>query len=515
VGSTHPWLPPKLPTPLPERWVLVLAFVFLFYGVVGHDPWKEDDAVSIGVVWQLVSAGTGWWQPQVGDHLVAGKLPVFFWLSALVAKLGALSQLPVSMHGWVRLTAVAIYFITAVVVLRTARLIPAFRDSSGLAYESPPLGGVAVMFFLGAFGLLTRVHQASPESVVALAVALALYGSLRWQVNLSDAVGALLGLAGFALLGWQLALYALHAVQTPDHFGALAIASRYRFYLTTLAWFAFPLWPFALWWLWRVWRTPGLGWHPTTTFPLGLALLGMLVAPLLVPRSDMALIGLMPALALLAAPGAREARRNAAAGFDWFAAAGFTFAATVLWIYGAALMFGEPARAARALARLVPGYAHQIGPVSMTLAVVATLAWLVLLLRIARGTPRGSRMGSLRGVTRWFVGVVLVWVIGMGVTGRFFDFSKSYRSVVQQVASHVRAGECVRAQLSAAQFGAMAPLSPFSLKPFRDSTCTLVLAQRGQFGFEAKDWPAGKAEKLWEGARPGDKAERFVLYRIR
>ena len=35
----------------PSGWVLaVLLVAYIFTGLIGHDPWKNDDAITIGVV---------------------------------------------------------------------------------------------------------------------------------------------------------------------------------------------------------------------------------------------------------------------------------------------------------------------------------------------------------------------------------------------------------------------------------------------------------------------------------
>jgi hypothetical protein len=44
---------PRLP---PSGWTLaVLLVLYIFTGLIGHDPWKNDDAVTIGVVHDLVT----------------------------------------------------------------------------------------------------------------------------------------------------------------------------------------------------------------------------------------------------------------------------------------------------------------------------------------------------------------------------------------------------------------------------------------------------------------------------
>jgi hypothetical protein len=42
----------------PSGWTLaILLVLYIFTGLIGHDPWKNDDAVTIGVVHDLVRNG--------------------------------------------------------------------------------------------------------------------------------------------------------------------------------------------------------------------------------------------------------------------------------------------------------------------------------------------------------------------------------------------------------------------------------------------------------------------------
>ena len=36
---------------LPRIVIFVLTLIYAFTGLFGHDPWKNDDAISFGVMW--------------------------------------------------------------------------------------------------------------------------------------------------------------------------------------------------------------------------------------------------------------------------------------------------------------------------------------------------------------------------------------------------------------------------------------------------------------------------------
>ena len=49
----------------PSGWVLAaLLTVYIFTGLIGHDPWKHDDAISIGIAYDIFTNGD-WLVPQL------------------------------------------------------------------------------------------------------------------------------------------------------------------------------------------------------------------------------------------------------------------------------------------------------------------------------------------------------------------------------------------------------------------------------------------------------------------
>lgn len=52
----------------PRGWVLALLLaLYILPGLTGHDPWKVDDAVTLGVVHDMVSHGN-WLLPQLAGR---------------------------------------------------------------------------------------------------------------------------------------------------------------------------------------------------------------------------------------------------------------------------------------------------------------------------------------------------------------------------------------------------------------------------------------------------------------
>src|SRR4029434_1207824 len=80
-------------TPLKTALFVVVCLAWLLPGLVGHDPWKVDEAVAFGLVSEMVRTGD-WIQFRIAGELYLDKAPLFLWTAAAFAKaLGGLIPL--------------------------------------------------------------------------------------------------------------------------------------------------------------------------------------------------------------------------------------------------------------------------------------------------------------------------------------------------------------------------------------------------------------------------------------
>jgi 4-amino-4-deoxy-L-arabinose transferase-like glycosyltransferase len=378
----------------------------------------------------------------------------------------------------------------------------AFGASLGIAFLST---GPLMPLVLGASALLA--HLACDE-----------WRGARAPRFLAAAAGAFIVLAA----AWPLALY----LRAPDLAQAWWLeASRPRgefganlgYYISIAGWFAWPAWPLALWSAWtlrREWRAPRV------FAPLAAAVLALPAIAWFGPQQDINAVGLLAPLALLGAHGLSRLRRGAANALDWFGVMTFGFFAALVWLGYVAMLSGVPPKIANNFAKHAPGFAAQFEPLPFAVALALTLAWLYLAFF--------SAPSPLRGVTRWAAGVALLWGTFATLWMPWADHVKSYRSVALQLKSSLPAGAGCIAQrdLAAPQRAALSyhagiltvPLSATPLAeaesakpPGAASPACLHVIVQGHPRREITPGPGWR--KLADVGRPGDKGERYRLYR--
>jgi 4-amino-4-deoxy-L-arabinose transferase-like glycosyltransferase len=521
--------------------VVLFVFIaaFLLPGLFGHDPWKTEDAVGFGVVYDLLAGGS-WLAPQLAGEPYLHAGPLYFWVSAVAAKLASF-VLP--LHDGARIAsllggALALYF---------TRL--AARELYGREQ-----GDLSTLALMGCLGFLIHVRAVMPECAVLAAVAAGYYGlAIAWKkpgkagvlfglgaaaAFLSGGIAAVLplvvgalalvplaisqvarsfvravgiGLAIAVVLGgaWLLAVRAAQpdyaTAWVAEQWGSLsrpgiAVSTDY---LKTLAWLAWPSWPLALWAAWafrRNLRNPGFA-LPFAGSVVTLAVLFSSAAS----RETDALALLVP-LSIPAGAVALFLRRGAANALSWFSLMTGGLLAIALWVMWFAMQTGFPAQLASNVAKLEPGYvpAFAIGPFVVAVIYSAGWTWFV----------RRAELTTLRSLPFWSAGLVLVWALAMSLWLDWIDYGKSYRTVAQGLRAAIPASaDCVASrdlgEVQRAVFHYHGGLVTQRLETGRGVECRFLLVQASTRVPETL--PGPQWDKLWEGGRPRDR-ERYRLY---
>ena len=534
----------RLALPPSPAALAVLALAFVLPGLAGHDPWKTHDVLGISIVHGMAQTGD-LLVPRVAGLLWLSDPPLYHWLALAFGKaLGGLMEF----HAAARLA-------SGVFVLLAFRLVyAAARDWSHID-ERRTTASAALLVLLGSVGLMVHSHEAVPElaQLAALCGALAalpragtrpVSGGVAFGIALGCAflsanwiAPAALGLAVVAahlaceewrtrkalvFLGigvplslaigalWPLAL-SLRSAELHSAWWTLAsqpqdaAARNFEYFVSTGGWFTWPAWPLAFWSLWALRRRLG---EPRLFVPTAAALAMLACTAYWGPREDVNLIPLLAPLALLAAQGVPLLRRGAAAALDWFGVVTFAFFASLVWLGYAGMMTGLPPKVAANFARAAPGFAAHFALLPLLLAAALSAGWMYVALF--------TSPSPTRSVTRWAAGIALLWGCFALLWMPWADFQKSYRSVALQLKASLPAHSGCVAQrfLGLSQGAALDYHAGLRTRPFdprHPEACRLLLIQ-GSPSNEL-DAPGLGWRKIADAGRPGDRGERYRLYR--
>ncbi len=524
----------------PSGWMLaaMLAF-YVLAGLFGRDPWKGEDAVHIGAAWHMLHYGD-WLSPDLAGRAFH-EPPLYYWSAALTGKIfGWLLPLHEAMRiasgVWVTLALMGLYYASRELYGEdSAAASPMLlAGCAGLifhAHDAQPML-IALAAYSGGLGALAAIGRKPRLTGIfyGLALASCLLGTgiaptlpllalapVAWWLS-PDRPKALhtlligLGIAAVLILPWPVLLLS----QEPARFhGWLAtelaplntpfsISGLGRF-IAMMPWFAFPAMPLAAWTLWV--RRKELR-NPQLLLPLAfLGITLLLLAWAYRPREIPSLL-LLPALALLATPGALALRRGAASAFDWFAMTTFSLFAIVVWIGWSAGVLGWPVKLAERTQILRPGFVGQLNIIAVALALAATVWWLWLIVTAPRS--------PYRSLTHWTFGFTMLWLLATSLVLPWFDYGKTYRPVAQAIAQALPADHGCLAErgLSDTQLASLSyfvEIEPVAENSAAGQACNWLLVV-GDTRRELAP-PSSRWNKVWEGNRPGDRREKFRLYR--
>lgn len=278
-------------------------------------------------------------------------------------------------------------------------------------------------------------------------------------------------------------------------------------------WFCWPLWPFAIWTLWR-WRNQWRSLLPSRhiALPLGLVLIGSLGA-LATDKTDAMLLLALPAYAALAAFALPTFRRSAASLIDWFTLILFSLAVIYIWFVWVAAITGVPPRPAARVYRLLAGYTPRFEWWPFLIGVAATLGWLALVRwRTSRLPPAIWKSMILPAG-----GVLMCWVMLTSLWLPALNYARSYEAVAQGVAQVVRSGKeapaCIQQYgLEDGQIAALLYYENLPLTRERDAHCPWLLAHQGrapvlEHAIDMQQWQYTTTVR-----RAGNKADVIAVY---
>ena len=526
----------------------ILCAVWVLLGVVGHDPWKSQDAVAFGVAVDMIERGDALAPRLVGEPYLDS--PPLVHLVAAGTGIALSPWMP--LHDAARVAAALFVALTLLLLAATA------TELNGAKYR-----WVTVLLFIGSVGLWERAHQLSPELGLMLGIAAAQYG-LALAARRPVAGGALLGLGagigflstglagpvwlavvalvlpvfpawrtrayattaaiglGIAIvlcLAWPLALY----VRAPAHliawwsqqsigdFVAAADPTSIgdaTFLAKNIPWYAWPALPLVLWTLYTRGRgfngglaTPGVELPATFAAVIAFAITAM---------ADPRLLTLMPLLVplcLLAVLEIDTLPRGFSGALDWFGILTFGLLTVLLWwLWFDAYTHGMPLPIARLFRDSEAGYRPPFHWAAFGLSLFLTLLWVALV--------RPARRSNRRTLLNWAAGMTLLWALYSTIWLPYLDSRRSYRAVAESLRAALPGKGCVGSRgLGEAQrvlFKYFADLVTVRAENASIERCAALLVQTVRSDSEPVA-PDGW-QQVWSGQRQGDETERYLLY---
>lgn len=527
--------------------LVLLCASWILFNLVGHDPWKPDEAHSFGVVLDQLERGD-WVVPMLAGEPFLEKPPLFFIVAGGFARLFG-GVLP--LHDAARLATGFFLTLALVFAALTARELNDGRH-----------GWTTVLTLLGCLGLYIRAHELITDLALFAGMSIGMFG-LACGRRLSLAGGLALG-AGAAitflskgLLGpgilsltalalplfpawrnrtyartlafaaavalppiasWSMALYA----RSPEFFHTWLVTNNFGrffgfvnnnlhqppfFYAYTILWYAFPGLPLAGWAFWDAyWHRDRIRSGPALQMPLVLCVVTISILGLAADARELYLMPVLLPVALLGAAGTESLPSDVATIFDRLGKWAFGIGAFALWLGWIAQVTGLPAALAQTLANYHPGFVARVSWPALLAALVATVLWVAITWRRA-GTARG-------GLIQWTGGVALCGALIGTLWLPYLDAGKSYRGMILSLLRTLPDVGCVASrnlgETQRAVLDYFGRLKTVRQEVVPDPHCEALLVQ----GSPATGAPANEDEWMlvWEGARPGDQRELFRLY---
>lgn len=489
---------------LPRYALLLLLAVFMLSGLWIDGLWTQRDAESFGIAYQMANGGLAdWLLPSAAGMTSVEAGPLTGWASAVFIRLfGGLfdSVLAYRLASvlWFALSTAALWYGTAALARRQEAQPVAFAfggEASPRDY-SRCIADCAVLLFVATFGIVTRQHEAIPDTALLSFSCLTFYGlakTLKRPYMGAAVTGAAIGgavlastlFAGAWLLAaaivvnaairsfpasrdarltivavlcaaipalWAAAAFAVAPEAAEPWFAAWIDAQAENFgapnpstllwVLENFIWYLCPIWPLFLWGLYS-WRRQL---DRTALFlPLVISCATALAAFFSSSQAaDSVFFNCIPSMCVFSAFALATLRRTRKDILDWFSVSVFSLAVLTLWAYWLAWLTDFAPKMAHSIEMLAPGAQPSLGW-SFMAAAAATIIWGVFC--VWRITHRPVL--AWRGPWLAAAGMTAASAVLLGLFHQAFDVNRSYAPVARDLAQTLQsaglsAQDCVK-----------------------------------------------------------------------
>ncbi|WP_063532708.1 hypothetical protein [Burkholderia sp. MSMB1589WGS] len=559
-----------------RAWLVAAAVLcaYLLPGVLGHDPWKQDETYTFGIIQHMLESGDFVVPTNAGQPFLE-KPPLYDWVATGLAWLFS-RYLP--LHDAARLASALFAALAFGFTARAARI------ATGAArwLELPVVGAVALC--AGSLVVIKHSHDLMTDVALMAGTAMGFCGLLELVIrhaggaNGAEAAHPPANRFAASLFGLGVGVALMSkGLFVPLVFGATLAATlvlypacRSRAFFRSLAIAALVCAPFALIWptalflrsesLFLVWfwennvgrffgfSVPTLGaendkplfiwralltlgfpaaplalvalarglwrdWRaPRVALPLAFTGVGMVVLHISATSRQLYILPFIAPLALVAAQAIPRLPQRLHTAWDYASRMLFGIAVALAWIVWSLMSdHNGPRVGLQWLGRWLPlDWTMPIEPALVLSALAITIGWVGLL-------PSLRLAGKWRGALSWAMGALVAWGLVYTLLLPWLDVAKSYRSVFEdlnrRLALEWNDGDCMASvNLGESEAPMLYYFSGVLHQPVAQPNASACTWLIVQ-GTRANPPELGAEWKpFWAGARPGDDQEMLRVY---
>lgn len=528
--------------------LILLCAIWLCVGLVGHSPWKPFESQSISIIqglmehpfWSTNSWTHGFWiAPASAGHPTLETPPLFYWVATGFSYL--LHPL-LEAHDAARLS-IGVWMLITLLMM----------GLSGRELWNPGIGRQTNFIFIGCLGLVVSAHTTMPAIAALSGVSMAFYamalarrkpvrasgllaGGLliafltqgvlpaaiiitstlllaflptEWQQHRSRwslLAGILMALPGMLLWAWLCQQWAPTLWQPWWHSQwDISLPTKHLYFLRTLAWFAWPALPLALWGLWRF-RQQCL---QVARFQLCLIIFttAFVLIGFYGDRSEVEALPLLIPLTALAAGSIETLKRGAAGALNWFGLILFGLMMGIAWLGWWAMLNGTPIRLYQRLSYLSGLHSLEFSLFYVAIAVAVTMIWFSSVLR--------SKHSNRSSATNWAIGMTCAWTVFMSLWLPMIEAARTYHPIFADLRKHMPASyRCVNtrnvgaSQIDLLHYHTGLRVRPVESREAIDCDLYLIADETGKRHI----LPGAEWQPLWQADQSRQGKESFRLF---
>ena len=510
----------------------VLSIIFLFTGLIGHEPWRPLESTSISIILDILQNNLIILPMAASENTITNP-PLYSYVAAAFGKIFS----PIlSLHDAARLSNI---FWVSLVLISLGLMT---RELWGQGF-----GRQAGLIFIGSVGLILNIHSLMPEVAMLLGYTMSLYAfSLYFRrpfrasmvLGFGSGIAFLSGgiiplvviyLSSLFLLffnNWRNKRYFIFIIISiiitilvigpwlysfnylePQLFllwinkTQLLPKFLFTYHLQGILWFTWPALPLAIWLILK--NYDQILNQRKLQIPIVFIIVLFIIVSITGEPNQKNLIPFTIPLSIIAVGAIDKLNRGTASALNWFGILIFGFIGFLIWLGWFAMIFEMPQIIYDRMFYSSANYIAKFKLFSFIFALGITLLWLTSIIKF--------KITNRSAITNWALGITMVWVTLISLWGPFIDNRKEYKIIFTDVKQQlIKSSTCVySSNLSESQVnllhyysGVKVTFSKFN----KDCRLAIVsLNDEKEIPAEYKLW-----SKIWTGRRLIDK-NYFVL----